>query len=51
MLYLGIHLIWRDVYHNHIAAEMEDIDDRLRSITTPIFQQRGFTILPGALTA
>ena len=41
------HLIWRDAYHNNQTPEQEALTDQLRKITTPIFRDHGFTILPG----
>ena len=40
-------LIWRDAYRTHQTPEKEALTDKLRDITTPIFLERGFTILPG----
>ena len=40
-------LIWQDVYHRLKSGEKSAIDDQLRDITTPIFRDRGFAILPG----
>lgn len=41
------HLIWRDAYHNHLNATKEATNQQLRNMTTTIFREQGFTILPG----
>ncbi|EIE18071.1 hypothetical protein COCSUDRAFT_45614 [Coccomyxa subellipsoidea C-169] len=40
-------LIWRDAFYHHKSLEWEEMNVKLRNITTPIFRNRGFSILPG----
>ncbi len=40
-------LIWRDGFYHHKSLEWEEMNVKLRHITTPIFRNHGFHILPG----
>lgn len=40
-------LIWRDSFFNHLSPDYEEVNVKVRNITTPIFRKHGFYILPG----
>ena len=40
-------LFWRDIYHHHADSQREELNAKMRHLTTPLFQQQGFVVLPG----
>lgn len=46
-LYPNATLFWRDAYFDFITPDFEAMSGKLRDLTTPIFSQQKFLVLPG----